>query len=369
MADNNFFSQNPIAGKRHQLLVAKDHQDSSAPRGPYTPKPLIPNLKKLQEDLQYAIELEHSTIPPYLTALYSIKDGANQEAANIIRSVVMEEMLHMMLACNILNAIGGSPAINKDRFVPDYPTFLPNSDDTFQVNLAPFSKLTIDTFLAIEKPAPPLAPPQADEYHSIGQFYDAIKEALIRLDAEQGIFIKDHSRQITAEDYYGSGGMLIPVHNLEDAITAINEIVGQGEGVDHSITDSDHVLFGEDVEYAHYFRFNEIRQERHYQRFDTPKSGPTGKPLPVDWTAVHNIKHNIKMNDFVKGSQEWEMMYDFNKTYRLLLDTLHDAVNGKKEEFKKAVAVMYQLKYKAVALMNVPIGNGLFAAPSFEFVR
>ncbi len=33
--------------------------------------------------------MEFSTIPPYLTALYSIKDGYNQEAYEIIRSVVI----------------------------------------------------------------------------------------------------------------------------------------------------------------------------------------------------------------------------------------------------------------------------------------
>ena len=52
----------------------------------------------LYTHLQGAIELEHSTIPPYLSALYSIKKGANREAAAIIRSVVIEEMLHMTIA-------------------------------------------------------------------------------------------------------------------------------------------------------------------------------------------------------------------------------------------------------------------------------
>ena len=38
--------------------------------------------------------------------------------AAIIRSVVIEEMLHMALACNLLNAVGGQPEIDRAGFVP-----------------------------------------------------------------------------------------------------------------------------------------------------------------------------------------------------------------------------------------------------------
>ena len=72
----------------------------------------IRTVEDLREHLQWAIELEHSTLPPYLTALYSIKDGHNAEAAEVIQSVFLEEMLHMTLAANILNAVGGAPEID-----------------------------------------------------------------------------------------------------------------------------------------------------------------------------------------------------------------------------------------------------------------
>lgn len=45
----------------------------------------------LQDLLQTAILIEHSTIPPYLTALYSIQDGTNALASQIIRSVAVED--------------------------------------------------------------------------------------------------------------------------------------------------------------------------------------------------------------------------------------------------------------------------------------
>ena len=62
----------------------------------------ITSLESLREHLQWAIELEHSTIPPYLCALYSIEPGRNLEAVEVISSVVVEEMLH-------LTACGQSP--------------------------------------------------------------------------------------------------------------------------------------------------------------------------------------------------------------------------------------------------------------------
>ena len=78
-------------------------RDNVLPKGAVASK-----LEHLQSHLQTAIEVEHSTIPPYLCALHSIKDGSNLEAAQIVKSVVVEEMLHMILAANVLNAIGGS---------------------------------------------------------------------------------------------------------------------------------------------------------------------------------------------------------------------------------------------------------------------
>ena len=67
--------------------------------------------------LQNAAKLEHSTIPPYLTAMFSLKLGTNESIARLIRSVVVEEMLHMTIAANILIAIGGKPAINSEALI------------------------------------------------------------------------------------------------------------------------------------------------------------------------------------------------------------------------------------------------------------
>ncbi|NLR82417.1 ferritin-like domain-containing protein [Chitinophaga eiseniae] len=350
-----------ISGIRHRLVRSGEPTLTDFNK--------ITTLDSLRKHLQVAIELEHSTIPPYLFALYSIRENTNEVAARIIKGVVMEEMLHMILACNILNAVDGRPDISHPGFIPEYPTYLPHSNQSFEVNLQKFSRPAIETFLKIEKPSGKGAPPEADRYASIGQFYEAILDGMERLQAKGNIFTGKASRQITPEQFYGGGGGVVVVHDLASAHEAIAEIVGQGEGIDGTIEDSDHLLFGEEVEYAHYFRFNEIHEERYYRPTDTPKSGPTGAKLPVAWDQVHPVKENIKMKDFKKGTEEWGMMYQFNKSYCDMLRALHDTVNGDKEKLREAVIMMYDLKYQALGLMNIPIGNGLHAAPSFEYVK
>ena len=62
----------------------------------------------------------------------------------------------MSLACNILNAIGGSPAIDHPQFVPQYPGPLPGAVETqLIVPLAGFSlDLVKNVFMVIEEPEP-----------------------------------------------------------------------------------------------------------------------------------------------------------------------------------------------------------------------
>lgn len=338
-------------------------------------------LKKLRNKLQTAIELEHSTIPPYLCALYSIKEGTNLIASTIIKSVVVEEMLHMILVANILNAIGGEPAINTKNFIPQYPGYLPGSDHSYLVGLEKLSKESISVFLKIEKPATPIlnAADSAEEeptdpgYQTIGQFYLEIMNDLENLNSITGgeIFSSDpdwQKRQVTSEYYYGGGGNIVPVYNIVDARLAIDEIVGQGEGVDDSIDDSDKKLFDQVTEYAHYFRFNEILQEKMYANDDTPKSGPTGKPIIVDWAEVHNMKANPKIEDYHDQEELVEKAKEFNRYYTQLLNQIHQACNGAPAQLMKGMALMYKLKYLAIELMNIPLSNtDMMAGPTFEY--
>src|SRR5581483_1097190 len=164
----------------------------------------------LIEHLQTALQIEHATIPPYLCALYSIKDGTNTAIASVIRSVVMEEMLHMTLVANLLNAIGGHPDVNRPDFVPKYPAFLPHSADSFVIDLLPFTRQAVDTFLASEKPAPTDAKPEGDKYHTIAQFYAAVRDAFEELSKHEDLFTGKAGYQVNPRQwYYGGGGVAL----------------------------------------------------------------------------------------------------------------------------------------------------------------
>src|SRR6266478_7380938 len=141
----------------------------------------ITSLESLREHLQWAIELEHSTIPPYLCALYSIEPGKNLEAVEVISSVVVEEMLHLTLAANLLNAVGGRPRLAIPKMMRGYPRPLPHGDRSFEIFLLRFCPEAIETFLKVEQPSLTGAPPESDNYETIGQFYDAIRQGFRNL--------------------------------------------------------------------------------------------------------------------------------------------------------------------------------------------
>src|SRR6516165_4747589 len=71
----------------------------------------------LREMVQCAIKLEHATLPPYLTAMWSVKDKKHQ-AYKILRGIVYEEMGHLGTVCNLLTTIGGAPVFSDKDFVP-----------------------------------------------------------------------------------------------------------------------------------------------------------------------------------------------------------------------------------------------------------
>ncbi|SEO69590.1 Ferritin-like [Flavobacterium sp. CF108] len=386
IADNEFNIDAPAIAQKSTLKTSLKMSKRDV-------KNYIKDLKHLQDSLRTALKLELSTIPPYLCGLYTIKEGSNVEAAALIRSVVVEEMLHMVLVSNILNAITdpktikkGDKLFNVKDIIPNYPTPLPGGivpevpkgSPPFEVHLLKFSREALDEFSTIERPSDPKAP-ITKNFDSIGQFYEAIRYGLLRLNEEakkktkNGIFIGDPSRQITAEHYYGSGGKITKVVNYEDAEEAIGEIVGQGEGIDGTIA-TEQVLFGEDIEYAHYFKFQEICFGRMYSANDTNfqmpvKSIPTGKPFTVSWSSVYNMKANPKMKDYEKNPELLEKAKDFNKVYVQLLNGINDAVSGEPELLIKGITVMYELKYKALELLNIPLENGECAGPTFEYVE
>jgi hypothetical protein len=333
----------------------------------------ITTLESLREHLQWALELEHCTMPPYLCGLYSLDAEGNGEAAEVMMSVLLEEMLHLALVANLLNAIGGRPTLDPRRLMRPYPRGLPHGDETLQLTLQRFSPQALELYLRIERPAPVDAPAESDRYETIGQFYAAIERSLRSLSAELGesaVFRGTPSRQVGAPYFYGSGGRLIVVDSLQTALAALAEIVEQGEGVaHHEVWDRDRDLFHTGRrQVAHYYRFQQLKHGRRYRPGDTPDSGPTGEPLVVDWSAVRPMQVNPRMSDHPPGSFARLAQEGFNRTYAGLLSLLELAFDGSPETLHSAISVMGRLKTQAQEVMATSIGGGETAGPTFEYV-
>ncbi|ANP54849.1 hypothetical protein J2Z21_001495 [Streptomyces griseochromogenes] len=345
-------------------------------------------VEDLRTFLQAALEVEHLTIPVYMTGMYTIKPGTNRQAHGTIRSVVLEEMLHLTLAANLLNAVGGTPDVAHPRFVAGYPAQLPFSDPSLpKIPLQHFSPEALETFMLIERPRSFVpSKPGRTGWTSIGQFYDLIRQALIQLEGQQRrdheegraagptIFTGPPERQVGPEDFYNSGGEVFAVTDLKSALLAVEVISDQGEGADGTIWDSDDTIFGEERQVAHYFRFKEIRVGRRYGRYDLPRSKPSGPLIDVVWEDAYAIHSAAKVRDYPEGSQVRAHAESFNRRYAYLLTLLELAFTGSPPAMRYAVPVMLELRDLSERLYRNPYPDpvlaetGLHACPTFELV-
>lgn len=326
-------------------------------------------LEGLHRALQLAIELEHSTIPPYLYALYSLDPARNASIYTLILSIVQEEMLHMSLACNTLNAIGGRPVIDRPKFIPRYPGPLPGSVQSgLIVGLSAFTKCVVkDTFMVIEEPEDPLNFPvretilaAAAPSYTIGQFYDRIKKEIVEISKRRNIFTGDRRKQLTA-----GFTDLIAVTDVESAVQAINLIVEQGEGTTTSPLDPQDAP-------AHYYRFAEIYYGKTLIRNLNPRPGEPafvygGDPIPFDPEGVTPLVTNPKASDYRAGSQAADTNNNFNFTYTSMLKSLHQVFNGQPDRIAPAVQLMESMKLQVRYLTTIEVSKGLYAGPSFQY--
>jgi Ferritin-like len=315
----------------------------------------VDTLDGLQQALQNAIELEHATLPTYLYAMYSLDQTKNSEIYGLIHSIVMEEMSHFGLACNILNAIGGSPAIDTPGFVPTYPGPLPcGVEDQLTVPLAPFSiGLVQDVFMVIEEPEFPTAVAEAGGV-TIGQLYAVISAAIVSQGSS--IFTGAPGRQVS-----NSFPVVTPVTDVDTATAAIDLIVEQGEGTLQSPDDAQDEL-------AHYYKFAEIAAGK--ELVANPNPPPDwyyeGAPIPFDPTGVLPVVTNPKASQYSGAAKTANDQ--FNKDYSTLLADLHTTFNGNPGNLGAAIGDMDTLAGDATTVMNTALGDGTNAGPSFEYV-
>lgn len=245
--------------------------------------------------LQTAIAIEHATMPVYAAAMYSL-EVQNYPAYNTLRSVLMEEMLHMAAAANMVAALGARPriaALDPVALAKGLPgTVAPG----LRARCARLSRRQLDTFMQIEAPAALREPTdRATGYPTIGAFYEAIKDAIV---ANPDSVVAAANGPMRANQVGGNLGYacIDPLSGqdlIEQFVTSIRLIQDQGEGAATTRAAGPESA----DELSHYARFAELRFGHRYSgpgEGEVAASRSEGRRRyfrgePIAWPAVINM--------------------------------------------------------------------------------
>jgi hypothetical protein len=314
--------------------------------------------------LQTAAGIEFGTLPPYLYAKFSILPGTNPAAMDRLAMIVGQEMIHLCLVCNIINALGGTPQLK----APVYPCTLgdigPPGGDPLMIHLLPFGPESMAQGMAIEEPeeVPPfevvnllMAPGGA---MTIGQYYALVDAFLATLPASA--WVPDNN-QITDDQFFA--GQLFAVNGYTDAHLAIQQIVSEGEGAKDDPLDFQNEL-------AHYYRFGEIFYDKVLTKIPQDPGYQWGpEPLGVDWSAAYPAIPDPGSHDFSEDSEAAQAAQAAcNLAFSGMIDALQLAVKGEAGQLGAAVRRMFELRMAAIAALQVPLADGKsVAGPAFLY--
>lgn len=250
------------------------------------------DLAWIKGALQSTIELEYATLPIYLSAMFSL-EVQNYVAYNTIRSVAMEEMVHMAIACNMLAALGGSPRL-KDLQIRFPVTGLPGgAEPDLQVGLAQYSRNQLRNFLRIETPQALLRGHRDETYPTIAALYRSVREAILANAEAVRAAVKAGGPANQVGDDIGFTTITYQpgVDPVETLCAAIDEILEQGEGASAGdlITTTAY-----ESEESHYAKFAALYYGAQYQAPDPPvELSPATEHLffrgrPIGWPVVVN---------------------------------------------------------------------------------
>jgi len=305
---------------------------------------------KLEQALHGAVAIEFATIPPYLTALWSIKDPLHPIAVSL-RNIVQEEMLHLALASNMLAAIGGTPKFTV--MAPRYPATLPlGVHPELTVALQGFSGEALDIFLEIERPdssdyqkwlagAYDLVDQPHGADKTIGVFYDEIRKAFHCLDPT------------LCADHQISGPLAWRVvKTLDDINRAIGIITHQGEGSRGGPVEG----WGDRL--AHFWRFAEMKELK--KLVPDPTTGQRSFVTPIEFDMARDVwpVGQVPAGGYgeVSDPEVCRLLRGFNVAYSELLDLFEAAWSQHDGQamLVRAIAVMFALQEFAKPLMCIP---------------
>ncbi|MFD7134054.1 ferritin-like domain-containing protein [Streptomyces sp. NPDC059894] len=351
----------------------------------------IASPTELRAALQLAVGLRLGTIPVHLTVLCSVRDGRNTEAVRAVRGAVMREMLHMTLAANVLNALGGTPSPEPVAFqghehlspLPGHPMESPVVPGLGTLELLPLSPPAVDALVRIARPphaAPPLAGPGADGrgHRTVGAFHDAIATALEDPEICPDAAFR-HRGQVPDTQFYGGAGRVVEVHDRASALKAVRTVVNGDEGPSPRAPEAPEAQEAQEAQEelpapgrelegaaaedgrrsgrwtsSSYARLRELQAGRRFLPGQSPDEEPEGAPVLVDYAAVHPALHIPGTGDTAGGGPESAALVEFDLAYSGLVDDLYRAFAGEVQALPAAVHGMHALKHRAVSLMRTP---------------
>lgn len=321
-----------------------------------------PTLDHLQQAAQLALQVEFTTIPVYLTGLYSITDTSS-DAYQALRAVVMEEMFHVNQAANVVIALGALPQFTAQA-APSYPGYLPHANEATTPLLGLYRASTevfSNVYAAIETPAPAGAPAQDDRYDTIAQLYESLVLGLMNYPGDPFATPAPTGRQRT-DIYLGKfGGRVLEVTDLGSALRGIQQIVEQGEGrvpagaplvpqephgsYNHYGVRTDGTygpILGTPLELSHFSRFRQI----------SLSSSPFPPTLPIS----ADPRPQAFSHPLARALDQ-----AFNQAYSAMLHAFEQSFRNDQGDpyFGVVLNLMHQvLPQLALALMNTPMQDG-----------
>lgn len=296
--------------------------------------------------LATAVQLEFATIPPYLCALWSIKDDRHP-VANSIREVVQEEMLHLALTCNLLAAF--DVEFKLSELAPKFPGHLPGKvHPQLEVDLRGLDDAALLGFVTIESPValPQNVVPEGTEPplptggHTIGELYETILAAFRRLKPELKV-----DRQVTGPL---SWKVIATLAEVEGAIRLIQH---QGEGAIIEPLDS-----GFD-DLAHYYRFLEVLKQKRlvYDKGERKYFWQGSFPRPETWPMAPTKDWE---KEIPTSGKIFELLERFDAIYSKMLRMLDRTWQlGGQGALIKAIDLMFELEKYAKPLMQEKLPN------------
>jgi Ferritin-like len=324
---------------------------------PAAPEPDGSELDMLKKSLRFAVSLEFATIPPYLTALWSIIDQSHPIAKSI-RAVAHEEMLHFSLLCNLLAALGEEPKLTTGM-IPSYPMRLPGGvHPELELRLEGYGSSALTTFMELERPEKQIPiedePPETfpAEHMTIGKFYEKLLGLFELLNPPLS-----PDRQIAGPFTWF---VMTEIGHVREAIGLI---MAQGEGARG-------VPYTRNKNYlSHYYRFKSMVMGIRLVWDDDTKKLVKGELLSQP--SVYTIAP-VPKNGFGAASPKpvQEANRRFEETYSQMLRLLEASWQDSGDKsFVRAIECMFDLAGFARTMMQTTTPDGRGHCPTFRYLR